>query len=87
VTRIFVAGYAETARQAPAGARSLLRAAAGLALVPFLPLLPLVTLAVYAQEVRFGRSHFRAFQGALGWPALPSERKAPVAAASLGEPA
>ena len=87
VTRIFAAGYAETAREALAGAGSLLRAAAAFALVPFLPLLPLVTLAVYAHEVHFGRRHFRAFQGAFGWPALPSERKAPAGAASLGEAA
>jgi predicted metal-dependent phosphoesterase TrpH len=38
-------------------------------------------------ERRFGARHFRAFQEAFGWPALPSEREAGLGAASLGEAA
>jgi predicted metal-dependent phosphoesterase TrpH len=77
VTRIFAAGYAETWRELRSGAFSPVRAAASLALAPFLPLIPLFTLGVYAHERRFGARHFRAFQEAFGWPALPSERPLP----------
>jgi predicted metal-dependent phosphoesterase TrpH len=87
VVRIFAAGYAETLREALAGAPSAVRVAASLALAPFLPLIPLFTLGVYAHERRFGARHFRAFQEAFGWPALPSERQAGLGAASLGEAA
>jgi len=57
------------------------------ALVPLLPLIPLFTLAVHVHERRFGTWHFRAYQEAFGWPALPSERGAGLGAASLGEAA
>jgi predicted metal-dependent phosphoesterase TrpH len=87
VTRIFAAGYVETAREVLAGAPSALRVAASLAMAPLLPLIPLFTLGVYVQEMRFGARHFRAFQEAFGWPALPSERPAETLAASLGEAA
>jgi hypothetical protein len=56
-------------------------------MAPLLPLIPLFTLGVYAHERRFGERHFRSFQEAFGWPALPSESRAPVGAASLGEAA
>ena len=68
-------------------APSMARVAASLALAPLLPLLPLFTLAVDVHERRFGNRHFRAFQEAFGWPALPSEREAGLGAASLGEAA
>jgi predicted metal-dependent phosphoesterase TrpH len=87
VVRIFTAGYAETLRELRAGAPSFARVAASLALGPFLPLIPLVTLAVHLHERRFGTRHFRAFQEAFGWPALPSERQSGLGAASLGEAA
>jgi len=87
VTRIFAAGYAETARETLAGAGSGLRIAASLAMAPLLPLIPLFTAAVYAKEIRFGLRHFRAFRAAFGWPSLPSERNVPVAVASLEEAA
>ena len=87
VVRIFAAGYAETFRDVLAGSPSAVRVAASLALAPFLPLIPLFTLGVYAHERRFGARHFRAFQEAFGWPALPSEREAGLGAASLGEAA
>jgi hypothetical protein len=77
VARIFAAGYAETWRDLRRGAFSPLRAAASLAMAPFLPLIPLFTLGVYAHERRFGARHFRDFQEAFGWPALPSERPLP----------
>jgi predicted metal-dependent phosphoesterase TrpH len=85
VVRIFAAGYAETLREALAGAPCAVRVAASLALAPFLPLIPLFTLGVHAHERRFGARHFRAFQEAFGWPSLPSEREAGLGAASLGE--
>ncbi len=68
VVRIFAAGYAEIARGLFTGAAPALRIAAGAALAPFLPLIPLFTLGVYAHEDRFGSSHFRAFQRTFGWP-------------------
>jgi predicted metal-dependent phosphoesterase TrpH len=87
VTRIFAAGYAETARDGVPDARSTLRLAARLALLPFLPLIPLFTLGVHAQERSFGRRQFRAFQQAFGWPCLPSEREIPTPVTSLEEAA
>ena len=87
VSRIFAAGYAETARELSTGAGSLLGVAASLALAPLLPLVPLFTLGVYLHERRFGTRHFRVFQKAFGWPALPSERPSWPPAASLGEAA
>jgi predicted metal-dependent phosphoesterase TrpH len=87
VARIFAAGYAEAGRDLLAGALSAsLRVAASLAMAPLLPLIPLFTLGVYAHERRFGARHFRAFQEAFGWPALPSERPRSLAA-PLGEAA
>jgi hypothetical protein len=87
VIRIFAAGYAETLREVLFGAPCAARVAASLALVPLLPLIPLFTLGVHAHERRFGTRHFRAFQEAFGWPALPSERQSGLGAASLGEAA
>jgi predicted metal-dependent phosphoesterase TrpH len=87
VVRIFAAGYAEAVRDALAGAPSLLRVAASLVMTPLLPLIPLFTLGVYVHERRFGLRHFRAFQGAFGWPALPSKRPSATLAGSLGEAA
>jgi predicted metal-dependent phosphoesterase TrpH len=80
VSRIFAAGYAETARDFLGGAGSPLRVAASLVMAPLLPLIPLFTLAVHVQERRFGARHFRAFQEAFGWPALPSEQPTDFAA-------
>jgi predicted metal-dependent phosphoesterase TrpH len=87
VSRIFAAGYAETARDLLQGAVSPLRVAASLALAPLLPLIPLFTLGVHVHERRFGARHFRDFKRAFGWPALPSERPWMPPAASLGEAA
>jgi len=81
VVRIFAAAYRDAAREAwgPAGARRLL---AAVALGPFLPLLPLVTVGIHLHEVRFGNRNFRAFQRAFGWPAdrpaAPGATSAPV---------
>jgi hypothetical protein len=87
VSRIFAAGYAETFRQARAGAPSMLHVAASLVIAPLLPLIPLFTLGVHVHEKRFGARHFRVFQGAFGWPALPSERPPVPSTASLEEAA
>lgn len=87
VVRIFAAGYVETLREVLAGAPCVLRIAASFVMAPLLPLIPLFTLGVYAHERRFGVRHFRAFQEAFGWPALPSERPAATFAGSLGEAA
>jgi len=87
VARIFSAGYVETVRAVVAGAPDVVRVAASLALLPFLPLIPLFTLGVYAHERRFGARHFRAFQETFGWPALPPGRPSTLGTASLGEAA
>ena len=85
VVRIFAAGYAEAVRELAAGRGSLPRLALSAALVPFLPLIPLVTLAIYAGELRFGARQFRAFEAACGWP-MAEARRAPLGA-SLEEAA
>lgn len=85
VVRIFAAGYAEAGQELVAGKGSLLRLSLSAALAPFLPLIPLFTLAVYARELRFGARQFRAFQSACGWP-RPVSQPAPLGA-SLEEAA
>jgi predicted metal-dependent phosphoesterase TrpH len=87
VVRIFAAGYVEAARDLLAGTPSAARLAATLVMAPLLALIPLFTLGVHVHERRFGARHFRAFQEAFGWPALPSERPAKALAAPLGEAA
>jgi predicted metal-dependent phosphoesterase TrpH len=79
VTRIFAAGYAETARDVLLGRGSPLRAAACLTLLPFLPLVPLFTLGVHLHERRFGARLWSAFQSAYGW-APPAARPGAVRA-------
>jgi predicted metal-dependent phosphoesterase TrpH len=74
VARIFAAGYRE-AWHVPGCGRALARAASAL-LIPFLPLLPLVTLAIHAHELAFGRRCFRAFQERFGWRASAPGRPA-----------
>jgi hypothetical protein len=79
VASIFAAGYAETARHVVEGRGSALRVAACIALVPFLPLLPLFTLGVHLHERRFGARFWGAFQSAYGW-ARPTVVSAPLRA-------
>jgi predicted metal-dependent phosphoesterase TrpH len=86
VTRIFAAGYAETGGRLARGHGSPLQTFAFLALLPLVPLIPLVTLAIYAHELHFGRTRFRAFRKAFGWPGDP-QPGALVAGGSLEEPA
>jgi predicted metal-dependent phosphoesterase TrpH len=86
VVRIFVAGYRETARELLHGEGSLSRTLGFVGLLPLVPLIPLVTFAVFAQEVRFGRAHFRSFQKAYGWP-VDQRPQGQFATGSLGEPA
>jgi len=88
VTRIFAAGYLETIRDAAAGSLSPLRAAASVGLAPFLPLIPLFTLAVYVRELSFGARQFRALARSWGWSdsAVPTAG-APGAPVVLGEAA
>jgi len=83
VALIFAAGYAEAVRDLLAGRGSALRLSLCAALAPFLPLIPLITAAVYARELRFGTAVARGFQSAYGWPRA-SARPAPLGA-SLGE--
>jgi predicted metal-dependent phosphoesterase TrpH len=87
VARIFAAGYAEISRELARGMAPALRLAASAVLAPFLPLIPLFTLGVYAHEVRFGLRHFRAFQQAFGWPVPPSSSpdRLETPASPLGE--
>ncbi|HVO10478.1 MAG TPA: PHP-associated domain-containing protein [Vicinamibacteria bacterium] len=81
VTRIFTAGYRETAGEVRAGAASALRVAASLALLPLLPLLPLFTLGVYLHELRFAARHYRQLA------AQCATSPAPWVVAGLGEAA
>ncbi len=85
VTRIFAAGYRETARDVAAGCAAPGRALAAVALAPLLPLIPLFTLAVYARELRFGARQFRALARAWGW--ADGTAAAPGAPSALGEAA
>jgi predicted metal-dependent phosphoesterase TrpH len=81
VARIFAAGYEDTARELGRGGAPVGRLLASMALLPFLPLVPLFTLGVYAHEVGFGLRQFRAFRHAFGWPAPPAEgRSVPTVA-------
>jgi predicted metal-dependent phosphoesterase TrpH len=62
VTHIFGTAYREAAGDLLAGTGSLFRLVASALLVPFLPLLPVFTLAVYAHELAFGRRLFAELQ-------------------------
>ena len=66
VTRIFVSGYADAAREVREGSCCAARLLALVALVPLLPLIPLVTAFVHLHERRFGDRHFRAFEASVG---------------------
>jgi predicted metal-dependent phosphoesterase TrpH len=54
VARIFAAGYADAAGSVPQPTSQPFRLLSLLTLAPFLPLIPLVTAAVYVRELRFG---------------------------------
>jgi hypothetical protein len=73
LARIAAAGYAAGARELLAGRGCARRVAVRLALLPALPLLPLVALGVHLHERRFGERLFAAFQSAYGW-APPARR-------------
>ena len=60
VIRIFAAGYAEVGAELARRSAAPLRLAASALLLPFLPLIPLFTLAVHAHEVAFAAQQFRA---------------------------
>jgi predicted metal-dependent phosphoesterase TrpH len=81
VARIFAAGYAETWHELRRGEAPPLSLAASAVMLSLLPLIPIVTLAIYGHELAFGRRVFRAFQEAFGWPA-PARRRRPA----LGTP-
>jgi predicted metal-dependent phosphoesterase TrpH len=61
VARIFAAGYAETAAGLARRSVAPLRVAASALLLPFLPLIPLFTLAIHAHEIAFAAQLFRGF--------------------------
>jgi predicted metal-dependent phosphoesterase TrpH len=54
VTRIFAAGYKDAVQSAARGFEDPLRLLALLGFAPFLPLIPCVTAAIHAHELRFG---------------------------------
>lgn len=87
VVRIVAAGYLDTLRGVLAGAPSVLRVGASLAMAPLLGAIPLFTLGVYLHERRFGARQFRLFREAFGWPTLPSEQRVLIDTTSLGEAA
>jgi predicted metal-dependent phosphoesterase TrpH len=86
VTRVFAAGYGETAGQLARGSADWLRVGASALLLPLLPLIPLFTLGVYLHELRFGRSQLRRFHSTFGWP-VASAAPPRLGAASLREAA
>jgi predicted metal-dependent phosphoesterase TrpH len=59
VTRIFAAGYKDALWSCFQGHEDPLRLLALLTLAPFLPLIPCVTAAIHAHELRFGARWFR----------------------------
>jgi len=86
VTRVFAAGYRETAGDLARNTAPWLRVTASAALLPLLPLIPLFTLGVYLHELRFGSSQLRRFQKTFGWP-VASAAPPTLGAASLREAA
>ena len=87
VARIFAAGYAETFREVLAGAPSAVRVAASLALAPFLPLIPLFTLGVYAHESASGPATSAPSRRPSAGPPCRRSGRLELGAASLGEAA
>jgi predicted metal-dependent phosphoesterase TrpH len=64
VGRLFFGGYLENARQAARGLAPALHFVALLAAAPLLPLLPLVTAALYVDERLFGARYHRLYERA-----------------------
>jgi predicted metal-dependent phosphoesterase TrpH len=83
VVRIFAAGYADSLERS---FLDPLRTAALVGLVPFLPLIPVVTAFVYLHELSFGARLLRQLAEAFGTPGGSSGRLRPIAR-SLGEAA
>ncbi len=79
VARIFALAYQDVLNEAARGT-DVPKGLLALALVPFLPLIPLFTAGVLAHERRFGIRHFRAFQSTFGWPVERARPNAPLAA-------
>jgi len=64
VARVFAGGYCDAVRCALRDRSSAPRFALMLAAIPILPLMPLVTAAIYIDEVLFAIRHYRRFQEA-----------------------
>jgi hypothetical protein len=62
IARLFVGAYADNARRAADDARSALRFATLVAALPLVPLLPLVTAAIYVDELLFGARYARLYR-------------------------
>jgi predicted metal-dependent phosphoesterase TrpH len=81
VARVFAGGYLDNARHSLAGAGAGARMAVMLAAIPLLPLMPLVTAAIYLHERAFATRHWHEFQAAALRPSRRPERPGPWGAA------
>jgi len=87
VARLFASAYVETARHSLETPALAARFAALVALLPVLGLIPVVTAAIYSQEILFAAHHHRRFLASLsGGPAGigPATFGPPTTAPSLG---
>jgi predicted metal-dependent phosphoesterase TrpH len=82
VARIFARAYEDNARRALGGPAAAARFALMLAAVPILPLIPIVTAAIYADEVLFATRHFRRFRRAADRRVDFPEARGPLAPAA-----
>jgi predicted metal-dependent phosphoesterase TrpH len=76
VLRVFGLAYATNLRQSRRSVAAALRLAALLALVPGLPLIPLVTAALYGRDRLFAAAQFAGFRAALGGALRPRRPRA-----------
>lgn len=76
VARVFAGGYAWNVQRALDGPREAVVLACMLALVPVLPLIPLVTAALHLRELAFAERFFRRFETAPASARRPRPRPA-----------
>jgi predicted metal-dependent phosphoesterase TrpH len=81
VARVFAGGYLDSARRSLGGAAAAARFAAMLLALPVLPLIPVVTAAIYFHERAFATRHWQEFQAAALRPSRRPEQPGPWGAA------
>ena len=77
VARVFAGGYLDNARRSLDGAAAAVRFAVMLAAIPILPLIPVLTAAIYLRERAFATRHWQEFQAATLRPSRRPERPGP----------